>query len=61
MKDDKMLGTNKVKRVGATPSARTTHILVAREVDQGAYSLSPNAAMLLKIAPPVGVYIVMVY
>jgi hypothetical protein len=33
--DDKMLGTNKVRRVGATPVTPSTPILVAREVNQG--------------------------
>ena len=39
MKEDdannKMLGTNKIGHIGATPAAPTTPILVAREVDQG--------------------------
>ena len=33
--DEKNLGTNKVRHVGATPAAPTTPILVTREVDQG--------------------------
>ena len=33
--DNKMSGTNKVVRVGATPAAPTTPIFIAREVDQG--------------------------
>ncbi len=33
--DNKILGTNNVRRVSATPAAPTTPILVAGEVDQG--------------------------
>ena len=33
--DDKMLGTNEVGCVGATPAGPTTPILFAREIDQG--------------------------
>ena len=48
--DGKMLGTNDVRRLGATPAAPTTPILVPGRWIR-AYSLLPNTTMLLRIMP----------